>query len=175
MRPYDFGFVGEMSVLMNAHPLIGPALAELFMQVMFAPGALTRPEREMVAAVAAAAQDCNYWTQSHAEFLRAEGGNGELIEAIKERRWRELPHLAPRDRALCAIAEKLSANAPRVTVTDWEVLRALGFDEMGCLEVAHIVGIFNYLTRLADGFGLELHPILLEAARSGIPLRRVGG
>jgi len=59
-RPYDYGFVGEMSVLMNAHPLIGPALAELFMPVMFAPGALARPEREMVAAVAAAAQDCHY-------------------------------------------------------------------------------------------------------------------
>ena len=54
VRPYDYGFVGEMSVLMNAHPLIGSALAELFMQVMFAPGALARPEREMVAAVAAA-------------------------------------------------------------------------------------------------------------------------
>ena len=60
MRPYWCGFVGEMSVLMNAHPLIGPALAELFMQVMFAPGALARPEREMVAAVASAAQDCHY-------------------------------------------------------------------------------------------------------------------
>jgi hypothetical protein len=60
VRPYDYSFVGEMSLLMNAHPLIGPALAELFMQVMFAPGALARPEREMVAAVAAAAQDCHY-------------------------------------------------------------------------------------------------------------------
>ena len=60
VRPYDYGFVGEMSVLMNVHPLIGPALTELFMQVMFAPGALTRREREMVAAVAAAAQDCHY-------------------------------------------------------------------------------------------------------------------
>jgi hypothetical protein len=48
-----------MSVL-NAHPLIGPALAQLFMQVMFAPGALARPEGEMVAAMAAAAQDCHY-------------------------------------------------------------------------------------------------------------------
>ena len=57
-RPYDYGFVGEMSV--NAHTLIGPALAELFMQVMFTPGALARPEREMVAAVATAAQDCQY-------------------------------------------------------------------------------------------------------------------
>ena len=52
-----------------------------------------------------------------------------------------------------------------------EALHSLRFDEMGCLKVAHIVGIFNYLTRVADGFGLELHPALMEAARSGIPLR----
>ena len=58
VRPYEYGFVGEMLVLTNAHPLIGPALAELFMQVRFALGALARPEREMVAAVAAAAQHC---------------------------------------------------------------------------------------------------------------------
>jgi hypothetical protein len=48
---------------MNAHPLNGPALAELFMQVMFAPGVLTRSEREMVAAVAAA--DC--WSTKEEE------------------------------------------------------------------------------------------------------------
>ena len=60
VRPYNYGFVGEMSLLMNAHPRIGPALGELFMQVMFGPGALLRSEREMVAAVAAAAQDCHY-------------------------------------------------------------------------------------------------------------------
>jgi alkylhydroperoxidase family enzyme len=76
-----------------------------------------------------------------------------------------------RERALSAIAEKLSAKATRVTIEDW-TLRSLGFDEMGCLEVAYIVGIFNYLTRLADGFGLELHLVLIEAARSGMPLRR---
>jgi len=74
--------------------------------------------------------------------LARERAFGELIAAIKERRWRELRRLG-RERALCAIAEKLSATAPRVTVEDWEALRSLGFDEMGCLEVAHIVGIFN--------------------------------
>jgi hypothetical protein len=33
-----------------------------------------------------------------------EGGDGELIAAIKERRWRELRRLVPLERALCAIA-----------------------------------------------------------------------
>ncbi len=61
-----------------------------------------------------------------------------------------------------------------MAIEDWQTLRESGVDEMGCLEVAHIVGIFNYLTRLADGFGLEIHPMLAEAARSGAPPRRVG-
>jgi hypothetical protein len=48
----------------------------------------------------------------------------------------------------------------------------LGFDDRGLLEVAHVVGIFNYLTRLADGFGLQLDSAIEEAAKTGIALRR---
>jgi alkylhydroperoxidase/carboxymuconolactone decarboxylase family protein YurZ len=58
--PYDFGFVGDMSRLLAAHPRIGPPMLQAFAEIMFAPGALDRAEREMVAAVASAAQDCVY-------------------------------------------------------------------------------------------------------------------
>jgi alkylhydroperoxidase/carboxymuconolactone decarboxylase family protein YurZ len=61
MKPvYDFGFVGGMSRLLAAHGRIGKAMQGLFYEIMFAPGALDRAEREMLAAVASAAQDCNY-------------------------------------------------------------------------------------------------------------------
>ncbi len=93
------------------------------------------------------------------------------MEAIKEKRWRDLD-LSPRDRALCAVAEKLSAQPTRMVAEDWQPLRDLGFDDQACLEVGHIVGIFNYLTRLADGFGLRLDPATEEAGRSGEALRR---
>jgi hypothetical protein len=43
-----------------AHDGIGPAFAQLSRAVLFGPGALSRAEREMVAAVTAAAQDCHY-------------------------------------------------------------------------------------------------------------------
>jgi alkylhydroperoxidase family enzyme len=55
---------------------------------------------------------------------------------------------------------------------DWQPLRDLGFDDGACLEVAHVVGIFNYLTRLADGFGLRLDAGTEEAGRTGTALRR---
>ncbi|MCB1683606.1 MAG: hypothetical protein R3E82_21980 [Pseudomonadales bacterium] len=58
--PYDFGFLPAMGRLIAAHPRIGPAFSALFGQIMFAPGALSRSEREMVAAVAASTQDCFY-------------------------------------------------------------------------------------------------------------------
>lgn len=57
---YDFGFLTGMQRLVMAHLQIAPFFGALFMQIMFAPGALSRREREMVAAVAAAAQDCHY-------------------------------------------------------------------------------------------------------------------
>lgn len=109
---------------------------------------------------------------SHAEFLRVEGGERELAEALKDGSWRDLPDLSPRARALCEVAERLSAQPLTMTEEAWQPLRDLGFDDTACLEVAHIVGIFNYLTRLADGTGLQLDPQTLEAGATGIPLRR---
>ena len=59
-NPYDFGFLPAMARLIVAHDRIAPFFGALFQQIMFAPGSLERREREMVAAVASAAQDCHY-------------------------------------------------------------------------------------------------------------------
>lgn len=59
-NPYDFGFRPAMTRLLLAHPELAQTFRAHYANVMFRPGALTRPERELVAAVAAAAQDCFY-------------------------------------------------------------------------------------------------------------------
>ncbi|GAB4332431.1 MAG: hypothetical protein Kow0010_18310 [Dehalococcoidia bacterium] len=101
-----------------------------------------------------------------------EGGSSDLVDAIREHRVQEVEGLSERDRALCAIAEKLSATPTRMVEEDWAPLRALGFDDRGLLEVAHIVGLFNHLTRLADGFGLQLDAAVEVAAATGTALER---
>lgn len=70
------------------------------------------------------------------------------------------------------MAEKLSSTPTRMVESDWQPLRDLGFDDVALLEVGHIVGIFNYLTRLADGFGLQLDHRTIEASETGVALRR---
>ena len=57
---YNFGFRAAMGRLQATHPRIGRAFGTLYRQIMFEPGHLSRQEREMVAAVTAAAQDCYY-------------------------------------------------------------------------------------------------------------------
>ncbi len=62
-HPYQMfmgGVVPRMGRLIMAHDLIGQALGALSGVVLFGPGALSRAEREMVAAVTATAQDCAY-------------------------------------------------------------------------------------------------------------------
>ncbi|MEM1245938.1 MAG: hypothetical protein AAGA81_06295 [Acidobacteriota bacterium] len=80
--------------------------------------------------------------------------------------------MSDRERALCTVAHKLSGTPTRMVEEDWQPLRDLGFDDEGCLEVAHVVGIFNHLTRLADGFGLQLDTGTHEASKTGATLVR---
>jgi alkylhydroperoxidase family enzyme len=70
------------------------------------------------------------------------------------------------------VAEKMSLTPREMTAADWQALRDLGFDDTGLLEIGHLIAIFNYFPRMADGFGLSLHPKIREAAATGVPLRR---
>ncbi len=57
---YDYGFVPNMGRLLFAHPDLCLPFALHYARLMSGPGALDPAEREMVAAVAAAAQDSFY-------------------------------------------------------------------------------------------------------------------
>ena len=94
------------------------------------------------------------------------------MRALEKRDWLKADGLSDRERALCTLAEKLSRTPAKVTDDDWAPLRRLGFDDRGCLEVAHVAGLFNYLTRLADGFGLVLEAGTERAAKTGVSLER---
>ncbi len=90
-----------------------------------------------------------------------------MADALRNGSWNQLEGVSERQVALCNIARKLSLTPTRMVEADWKPLRELGFDDAACLEVAHIVGIFNHLTRLADGMGLELDSATAAASESG--------
>ena len=80
--------------------------------------------------------------------------------------------MSERERALCIVAEKMTLAPREMTAADWQPLRDLGFDEEGLLEAAHLIAIFNYFPRMADGFGLKPDPRVYEAGKTGVALKR---
>jgi len=52
-------------------------------------------------------------------------------------------------------ASKLTHHASDTTASDVEALRAHGFDDRAIHDAVQVIGYFNYVTRVADGLGIE--------------------
>lgn len=66
--------------------------------------------------------------------------------------------LSPRERALCDFAVKLTHLAAEVDEADIDRLRAQGLSDRDVSDAIQVVGYFNYVTRVADGIGIEDEP-----------------
>jgi alkylhydroperoxidase family enzyme len=67
----------------------------------------------------------------------------------------------------------MTLEPTHMTAADWQPLRDLGLDDQGLLEAAHVIAIFNYFPRMADGFGLVPDPQVRQAGETGVPLKPV--
>jgi uncharacterized peroxidase-related enzyme len=70
------------------------------------------------------------------------------------RDWRSAP-LTDADKALCGHAEKLTLRQREVGPDDLDLLRSRGFDDQAIHDATQVIGYFNYITRVADGLGVE--------------------
>lgn len=63
--------------------------------------------------------------------------------------------LLPADRALCDYAVKLTLRPGQMGPEDVEALRRHGFDDAAITVAAQVIGYFNYITRIAEGLGVD--------------------
>ena len=68
--------------------------------------------------------------------------------------WRQA-HLSTADQVLCRHAVKLTRNQHDVSTADLDELRRWGFDDRAIHDATQVIAYFNYITRIADGLGVE--------------------
>ena len=68
-------------------------------------------------------------------------------------------------RGMLDFALKLTKDPAKNTKADLQKLRDLGLDEQQVLSTVLITCLFNFMTRLADGLGVELQENRFEAAK----------
>jgi uncharacterized peroxidase-related enzyme len=71
--------------------------------------------------------------------------------------WRNAELPEP-ERRLCEFAEKLTLDPSGARAEDLDLLRAQGFDDRAVHDAVQIIAYFNYITRVADGLGIEEEP-----------------
>jgi alkylhydroperoxidase family enzyme len=70
--------------------------------------------------------------------------------------------LSEADRVLLGHAVGLTTEQRSVSPADLDRLRSHGFDDVAIHDATQVVGYFNYVTRIADGLGIDpedfIHP-----------------
>jgi uncharacterized peroxidase-related enzyme len=92
----------------------------------------------------------------HGEFHRFEGAAPGSVQQVTTE-FRSAP-FEPETLALLEFAEKVTLTPSQVVDQDLEKLRQAGFSDKDIYLTTHIIGIFNYLVRLADVFDLDVDP-----------------
>ena len=90
-----------------------------------------------------------------------EGPEADAFVHAVARDWRTAP-LVPADRALCRFASKLTKDPNAMIPNDLDQLREHEFDDRAIHDAVQVIGYFNYLTRIADGLGVEPETFIEE-------------
>src|SRR5210317_2061501 len=147
---------GKVSNILKVHSLNPEAMGnhlDLYMTIMFGKSGLSRAEREAIAVVVSASNDCEYCVHHHAEALRRYIKDEEIVNLLMSADGLET--LEPRLSNIVRHAEKLTTAPGAMTESDLGDLRAEGLSDKDILDLTLIVGYFNFVNRIAMGLGVE--------------------
>jgi uncharacterized peroxidase-related enzyme len=147
---------GKISNILKVHSLNPQAMSDhldLYMTLMFGKSGLSRPEREAIAVVVSAANECEYCVNHHTEALRHYIEDEETLNMLATADGLET--LEPRLSNIVRHAERLTVAPAAMTESDLEELRAVGLDDKDILDLTLIVGYFNFVNRIAVGLGVS--------------------
>jgi len=147
---------GKVSNILKVHSLNPDAMEghlDLYMTLMFGKSGLSRLEREAIAVVVSAANDCAYCVNHHAEALRRYIKDDETLELLSTADGLET--LEPRLSNIVRHAEKLTSAPGAMTESDLGELRAVDLSDKDILDLTLIVSYFNFVNRIAVGLGVD--------------------
>ena len=147
---------GKVSNILKVHSLHPAAMQshlDLYMTIMFGRSGLSRAEREAVAVVVSASNDCEYCVRHHVEALRRYVRDEDTLQTLA--RAENLDSLETRLGNIVMHAEKLTSAPGAMTESDLHDLRAVGLSDRDILDLTLIVGYFNFVNRIAVGLGVS--------------------
>jgi uncharacterized peroxidase-related enzyme len=129
------------------------AFSDMYNDLMLGTSGLSKLEREMVAVVVSAANQCHYCLVAHGAAVRQMSGDPILGEELVTN-WRVAP-LTPRQRAMLEFAHVLTVAPAEVEEVDRTALRAHGLTDRDIWDLAAVTAFFNMSNRIASAVDMR--------------------
>jgi uncharacterized peroxidase-related enzyme len=146
---------GKVSNILKVHSLNPEAMGnhlDLYMTLMFGKSGLSRAEREAIAVVVSANNDCEYCVAHHTAALKHYIDDEDTLAMLQTADGLET--LEPRLSNIVRHAEKLTTAPAAMTESDLDELRAVDLSDKDILDLTLIVSYFNFVNRIAQGLGV---------------------
>ncbi len=150
------GARGKVANILKIHSLKPETMLaheELYLALLFRKSGLSREERELIATVVSAANNCAYCVQHHAEALNHYWQDRARVDRLVQDP--DAVELPARTRIMLAYAIKLTRTPDNLQEQDVQTLRQAGFGDDDILSINLITSYFNFVNRIALGLGVE--------------------
>ncbi|MBF8437341.1 peroxidase-related enzyme [Halanaerobiaceae bacterium Z-7014] len=171
---YDKLLGGEGERLANLlksqslNPEILESHLKLYKSIMQGKSGLSRQEREMIAVVVAAVNNCHYCLVHHGAALQQLVDEDDkllfkdLAKAYQkpnqpeQEKQKQLASLTLREKAILDYARKLTVSPANIIKSDIDKLNDIGLNDKDIHDITQVVSYCNYENRIAQGLGVEL-------------------
>lgn len=150
---------GNLSNILKVHSLNPASMAahlELYDTLLFGSSPLKRPQREAIAVVVSAANECTYCVRHHGEALAAYWDEDRVDQMVTD--YTHVDDLDDQLRAACDVAAMLTNQPDAMAEAHVETLREAGWSDRAVLDIVLITAYFNFVNRIATGLGVDVGP-----------------
>ena len=141
------------------HPPLLEQMITLASTMLFIDGHLSRKVKEMIATQVSALNSCPYCLDSHASFLRTQGGSDELLQALSNANL-DIPSLSLKERRMLDFVGKVTIESHKISPDDINLMKSVGWAQQEIAEAVHITALFACFNRVANAFGLPSQNLL---------------
>jgi uncharacterized peroxidase-related enzyme len=141
------------------HPPLLEQMIALASTLLFTESHLSRKVKEMIATYISALNSCPYCLDSHASFLRTQGGSDELLQALSNANL-EVPTLSLKERRMLDFVGKVTIESHKISPDDIDLMKDVGWAQQEIAEAVHITALFACFNRVANAFGLPSQNLL---------------
>ncbi|GAB4448623.1 MAG: peroxidase-related enzyme [Bacteroidia bacterium] len=145
------GKIAEVHKIQSLRPESILKHIDLYIEIMFSKSELTRAEREMMAVVVSATNQCEYCQIHHAEALLHYWKNKEKVELLRKD-FRKI-ELSEREKALCEFAEKVTLHPQNRNI---DILKNVSLSDAAILDATLVVAYFNFVNRIVLTLGVHI-------------------